>query len=51
MKALPCFLVCFNRWGYFCLRKEFSSKRKALKTARELINDGFAFSYQIKVKK
>ena len=51
MKAQKTFLICFTRWGYPCLRDTFPSKAQALKTARELIDEGFAFSYKTKAIK
>ena len=47
MKAQPCMLVVWNRWGYPCLRGKCESKAAARRTAREMIEDGFGFSYKI----
>lgn len=46
MKAQKTFLVCFTRWGSICLRQEFESKSAALKEARQMIEEGYAFSYK-----
>jgi hypothetical protein len=48
MKAQKTFLVCFTSWGSICLRKEFLSKNAAVKEAKWMIDNGFAFSYKTK---
>lgn len=48
MKAIKCLLVCYTAWGSTCLHQVCQSKREARESAREMIDEGFAFSYTIK---
>lgn len=51
MKAIPTKVVCFTSAGYPCYHGEKPSKKEATETAKELINEGYAFSYKLyKVK-
>lgn len=48
MKPIKCKLVCFTRWGSICLNKVCNTISEAKTTAKELIDDGYAFDYKIK---
>ena len=46
MKKIPTALFCFTSSGYPCYHGKFSTKKDAIQTAKELIDEGFAFSYK-----
>lgn len=47
MKAIKCRLLCFTRWGYECESSKHQSIKEAVKLAKELCEDDYAFSYEI----
>lgn len=47
MKAIKCKLIMNNSWGYCYTPQTFESISAAKKTAREMIDNGYAFSYRI----
>lgn len=47
MKAIRCKLVLNNRWGYQYTPQVCNSIAEAKRIAREAIEDGYAWAYQI----
>lgn len=45
MKAKKCYLICYTRWGTVCHRMEYNSINEAMREKKELIDEGYAFSY------
>ena len=47
MTSIKCKLICYTRWGYPCNHSTHQSISDAIKEARELLDDDYAFSYDI----
>jgi hypothetical protein len=47
MKSIPTKVICFTSAGYQCYHAIKPSKKEAIKTAKELIDEGYAFSYKL----
>ncbi len=46
-KKIKTKLIMFTKSGYRCLAGIYESKSEAKTIAKEMIEDGFAFSYQL----
>ena len=49
MKAKKCVLIMNTAWGYCFTPERCDSVSQARKKAREMIDEGFAFAYRIKL--
>lgn len=47
MKATPCKLITWTRWGHVCAPLTFPSVAKAKEEARFMVREGYAFGYKI----
>ena len=47
MKSVNCKLICWTSRGYECFSTQCPSIKRARELGKQMVDDGFAFSYNI----